>query len=266
MTRKKFESQKEAYLDAQCKLKVAFDEIIAIEEEERNHHHHQEKGAAFSVAFAHYTNQTATICKYIYDAKKLKKFEKSDEHLAYARSKIDSWFFYNKEYPDDLVWDELIPDNIFTIQAETPFHSSSIMSGDNTATEATSEDFLSIHSKASETESVAGSVRDPNQPLNMNVATDAATDVTSVGRTPVEPSLSNGLSDSSVIPGKATGNISVDTVRDTGTVVDKTMETELPSHDLQHLQLDSDKDKSNMTMETGHLSLNLKGKVVHTKY
>jgi hypothetical protein len=69
-----------------------------------------------------------------------------------------------------------------------------------------------------------------------------ATHVTSVGRTPVDPSLLNGLSDSSVVPGEATGNISEDAVSDTGTVVNKTVESQPPSHDLQGLQLDSDKD------------------------
>ena len=239
MTRKKFDIQKESYLDAKCKLKAAFDKIIAIEEGERNPQHHKEKAAELSVAFAHYNSQAAVFRKYIYDEKKLKSFEKSDQRLAYARNRIESWFFYNKKYPDGLVWDELIPDDVFTMQTETPIHSSSIIAEGDMGTQTVSNDFLSVDSRGSMADSASVLVKDPDQSLKTVEA--------NVSGTPVAPSPPNNMSTDSVAPENTS-----DALSESGTVVQNSKDAEPPSSGLQNLQLDSQKDKANKNMTSNH--------------
>ena len=119
MTRGVCEKQKESFNDAKQKLKLAFNSINEINKEERNPKDHKDKIDIFTVAFAHYTTQAATYKRYIYDSRKLAKLEKSDRGLENVRRRIDSWFHFNKEYPEGLQWDELFPDDVFSTPANS---------------------------------------------------------------------------------------------------------------------------------------------------
>jgi hypothetical protein len=100
MTRKVHEQQKESFNDAKQKLKIALQNITEIKKEKRNPQYHLDKRTDFSTAFVHYTTQATTYRKYIYDQRKLAKLEK----LENTRKKIDSWFLFHNEYPENLLW------------------------------------------------------------------------------------------------------------------------------------------------------------------
>ena len=218
MTRKVYEQQKESFADAKQKLKLAFNSIIQINKEERNPQNHQDKRADFSVAFAHYTTQAATYRRYVYDTRKLAKLEKSDQKLENVRKRIDSWFLFNKEYPEGLLWDELFPDDVFCTPAEVPSGSVPVFVGGDTETQTRSEDFVSIHSKDSmvdtdqtQQQTANGSVITPVQS-----STTTAADVSGVS---VESSTSKNMNSGTATQGDVSGNTNEDEVSDSGTVV-----------------------------------------------
>ena len=113
MTRKRYDTQYESFVDAQQKLRRIIGEIHAIEEKNKPSTNYKNKIDAFSVAFAHYTNRASTFRKYVYDPKKISKLDKSGERLEEAKKRIDSWYLYGKGYPEDLDCEGLFPEDVF---------------------------------------------------------------------------------------------------------------------------------------------------------
>jgi hypothetical protein len=198
-------------------LKLALTSIKELDREERNPKDHKDKLDVFSVSFAHYTTQAATYRRYIYDSKKLAKLEKSDKKLENVRRKIDSWFHFNKEYPENLQWDELFPDDVFSTPAEVTGVSDSVFATGDMGTQIESEDFVSVNSDnmdetdQTQQQSAIDSVTAPVQSSNSNEADDS--------RMSVEPSTSKNTNSDTAAPGDVSESNNEDSVSDSCTVV-----------------------------------------------
>jgi hypothetical protein len=138
-------SNRQAYSEAKEKLKNAFVEILDIDKEERIPQYHEDNRLEFSVALSHYTSQAASYKRYVDDQKNLARLEKSDQKLENARKRIDSWFLYQKEYPEGLLWDELFPDDVFCTPAEVAGGSVPVFVAGDVETHTVSDDFVSVH-------------------------------------------------------------------------------------------------------------------------
>ena len=113
MTRKQYERQYESFVEAQQKLKRLVSEIHAIEEKNKPSTKYKDKIDALSVAFEHYNNQASAFRRYVYDSKRISELDKSRERLEKAKRRIDSWYLYNKKYPEDLDCEGLFPEDVF---------------------------------------------------------------------------------------------------------------------------------------------------------